>query len=455
LDRRAGAWPRLEGDAVGTRQVLAAVAALTAPHPTVAQPAPPPPPAFEEALTGGWGGARAALAARGVRVVGSVTAEVVAVPAGGRATGARAFGDADLRLRVDLERLAGWRGATAEVNGIGSAGGNPSDLAGDLQGVSNIAVPRRLRLLEAWLQQDLLDGRASLLVGLSDLNSEFYALQAAALFLNSSFGIGPEFSQSGLGGPSIFPATSLGARLGVRPRPENVLRVAVVNGVPLGFRRADGSARPFHPGDGALLVAELVHLVAPGGAGEAGAAQGPPGPRHGAGRDAPGTTHALKVALGGWRYTARFPAWEVAPAPARVGNHGAWLIAEGTVLRDPARPARRLRIFTQLALAAPRPNRITRFGSLGATARGLVPGRDDDELGLAVAVAWQGAAWREVDRAAGRRPVATETVLEASWLAAVTPWLTLQPDVQLVLHPGGEATPHGALVAALRAAVGL
>jgi carbohydrate-selective porin OprB len=57
-------------------------------------------------------------------------------------------------------------------------------------------------------EKNLLDNQFSVLAGLYELNSEFYRLQSAGLFLNSSFGIGPEFSQSGLEGPSIFPSTS-------------------------------------------------------------------------------------------------------------------------------------------------------------------------------------------------------------------------------------------------------
>ena len=54
--------------------------------------------------------------------------------------------------------------------------------------------------------------RASIKFGLYDLNSEFDAIEAAALFINPSHGIGPDFSQSGRNGPSIFPLTSLALR---------------------------------------------------------------------------------------------------------------------------------------------------------------------------------------------------------------------------------------------------
>lgn len=348
---------------------LLLVAGLAPPGAAAAEAEPPAvaaAPTYQDALTGGWGGARARLAALGATVEAGLTAEAVAVPAGGVAAGARLLGDAEAKLRVDLDRLAGWPGATATLYGVASAGGNPSDLAGDLQGVSNIAAPRGVRLLEAWLQQNLLRGRLSLLVGLSDLNSEFYLLQAAALFLNSSFGIGPEFSQSGLGGPSIFPATSLGGRVEVRPWRREVLRLAIVNGVPLGFERPDGSRALLESADGALLVAEVAHVVEASGG--AGAAPGRRGPRAGRARiEAP---HALKVALGAWHYTARFPVYDAGAAPAaptQLGNQGAWIIGEADVYRSALRPERRVQVFAQLAAADPGPSRVAAYTGLGAT----------------------------------------------------------------------------------------
>jgi signal transduction histidine kinase len=52
-------------------------------------------------------------------------------------------------------------------------------------------------LEEGWIEQNLFGNQFSLLVGRYDLNSEFYRLHSAGLFLHSSFGIGPEFAQSG------------------------------------------------------------------------------------------------------------------------------------------------------------------------------------------------------------------------------------------------------------------
>ena len=126
-----------------------------------------------------------------------------------------------LRLQFTFER----RGLTVFAEGLNIHGGQPSAFAGDAQGVSNLEAPAGWQLYEAWFQQNLLDSRVSALVGRYDVNSEFYRLQSASLFVNSSFGVGPEFSQSGRGGPSIFPDTSVGDSDG--PNPGSVQSSAV------------------------------------------------------------------------------------------------------------------------------------------------------------------------------------------------------------------------------------
>jgi porin len=95
-------------------------------------------------------------------------------------------------------------------------------------------------------------------VGLYDLNSEFDKIEAAALFLNPSHGIGPDFSQSGRNGPSIFPITSLGLRGEYKPAEHWLIRAAVLDAVPGDPERPERTAVKL--GDGALAVLELNSL---------------------------------------------------------------------------------------------------------------------------------------------------------------------------------------------------
>src|SRR5450432_58646 len=183
---------------------------------------------------------------------------------GGGRTGSAYGGNLHLKLTTHGEAL-GWPGTSAFVDVLTIHGGRPSRFVGDAQGVSNIEGPTGTQVEEFWVQHNFKGSSGSLLLGIYDLNSEFYRLAAAGLFLNSSFGIGPEFAQSGVEGPSIFPRTSAGLRLAYKPSPDTVLRAALLDGVPLA--RPDGSRAAFRGSDGWLGVMELAALTrAPAGA---------------------------------------------------------------------------------------------------------------------------------------------------------------------------------------------
>ena len=102
-------------------------------------------------------------------------ADAIGVLAGGSDRGARALGNLDVTTDGDLDRLIGWRDAKAHVHLLSNHGGAINTLAGTIQGVDNIEVADgRTKLYEAWVEQRLWQDRVSLLVGLSDLNVDFF-----------------------------------------------------------------------------------------------------------------------------------------------------------------------------------------------------------------------------------------------------------------------------------------
>jgi carbohydrate-selective porin OprB len=208
--------------------------------------------------TQAWDSLQKQLDKRGIRLGIRYGGEIFSDMSGGLRRGATYLGNVNLQLTLDAQRLIGWPGATVFLYGLGIHGEHPSTFVGDAQGVSNIEGPTKWKLEEGWIQQNLFGNRFSVLIGRYDLNSEFYRLQSASLFLNSSFGIGPEFSQSGQEGPSIFPNTSVGARLEVKPVEEVILRTVVLDGVPVD--RPNGTQKIFAKGDGLLVVGEAAYL---------------------------------------------------------------------------------------------------------------------------------------------------------------------------------------------------
>lgn len=141
---------------------------------------------------------------RPVEIAAEITVDAVGQVAGGGDRTVRALTNIDVTADIDLGTMAGWQGANAHVYVLDNRGARPNDSIGTLQGVDNIEVPDAgLRLFEAWVEQDLGRG-ASLRMGLYDVNSEFYANDAAGLLIAPPFGIGSELAATGPNGPSIF-----------------------------------------------------------------------------------------------------------------------------------------------------------------------------------------------------------------------------------------------------------
>ncbi|MGN6229516.1 MAG: carbohydrate porin [Dyella sp.] len=359
---------------------------------------------------------------------------------GGVARSSTYVGNLHLRSLLDLERATGWTGTHAYVDALWIHGGQPDAFVGDAMGVNNLIAPPNLQLEEAWIEHNLARANVSVLAGLYDVNSEFDRTQSGGLFLNSAFGIGPEFAQTGVDGPSIFPRTALGARVAYKPAEGVVLRAAALDGVPL-IRDGD-RLRAFQRGDGRLYVAEFALLDRPG-------ARPPGDARLRIGRNAMLPMYAGKFAVGAWHYTATFD--RLAPGSSAARQHGAtgyYAVADGTVVRDPHDSRRSLSLFAQIGAGDPAVARFGRYLGAGAVLAGPFAQRPQDELGLAIAIARNGGPYRQ--QQAPQPTTATERSIELSYLTQATDWLAVQPDLQYVTHPNTAPTARNALVFTLR-----
>ena len=349
-------------------------------------------------------------------------------------------GNLNVQVSLDGDRLLGAAGLTLFVDGLWVHGGQPSAVLGDAQGVSNLSAPPKVTLYEAWLQYNVFGNKFSALAGRYDLNTEFYRAQSAGLFLNSSFGIGPEFSGSGAGGPSIFPSTSLGVRLAFKPKPNVVVRGSILDGAPVD--RPDGSVGAFRDRDGLLLVSELAVLN------RAASGDRMERLRFRIGRASGLSPYDNKVAVGAWYYTATFDHLsnvDTNGTPRQVhGSAGAYVVGDASLFQSKANPRRRLAGFVEAGLADGRVNRFGSYVGAGAVATGPVTTRPADELGAAIAIAHNGSGYRDSRRGVGEQTERFEAAVELTYLAQITGWFAMQPDFQYVIHPNTDAKlPNG------------
>jgi porin len=384
-------------------------------------------------------GVKEQLADRGVSIT-TLYGGVVSGLDGGHGQGGTYSGNLNVQVSVDGDRLFKRPGLTLFVDGLWIHGGQPSAVLGDAQGVSNLSAPPKATLYEAWLQYNVFGNTFSILAGRYDLNAEFYRVQSAGLFLNSSFGIGPEFSESGAGGPSIFPSTSLGVRLAFKPKPNVVMRGSILDGVPVD--RADGSVGAFRGGDGLLIVSEVALMN-----------RGATGDRMGKLRFRIGRASGLppyddKVAAGAWYYTATFGDLSHVDASGISaqdhGSAGAYVVGDVTLLRSKTDRRRRLTGFAETGLADARVNRFGSYFGVGSVASGPVSTRPADELGVAVAIARNGSGYLKSRRRYGEPTGRFEAAIELTYLVQIASWLGVQPDFQYVIQPNTDATvPSG------------
>jgi porin len=99
-------------------------------------------------------------------------------------------------------------------------------------------------------------------------------------------------------------------------------------------------------------------------------------------------------------------------------------------------------------------NAIEQYLGGGLVYTGLIATRPEDQLGIAIARARLGTPYRRRLALAGEASDRAETNIELTYRAALTPWLTLQPDVQYVINPSGNPVLRNALLVGLRVEVG-
>lgn len=370
----------------------------------------------ESYLFGDWSGERQSLEQRGFTLEAVLTLEAINNTQGGIKEDSAFLSNLDLTVEVDTKTVGWWDNGTFFLYLLGNDGDDPSSLVGDTQVSSNIETNDAFKIYEAWYEHTLSD-ELSLLAGLHDYNSEFYALEYAGTFLNSSFGIGPDTSQIG---PSIFSTTSLTTRLKYQSESGRYLLAAVYDGIPGDPNKPQGTHIILNGSDGIFTSVE---------AGVSGGEENQ-------------EVKYFKYGLGVWFRTTDFQ--DDIDGSDHSNNSGVYFIGEVT-------PAEKLGLFLQAGIARSDRNQLAQYIGAGLNYTGLFNSRGDDVVGLAVSHARNGDDFMDsnpgIDRA--------ETAIELTYFAEITPWLTLQPDLQYILDPGMDPTLDDALVAGLRMKVSL
>lgn len=347
-----------------------------------------------------------------VTVSGQVTADSWRNLRGGLKRGSASLYDLQLRVDVDAEQAFGWRGASLSASVLHHDGRSPSaELLGDLQAVDNKDATEGSGLYEAWLRQSF--GRGYVKAGVVDLNTEFSAGRASAVFINGAQGLGLDMAQLGASGPSVYPAPRYGLVAALDGKTS--VKAGFFDGGPaLHALRRRATESDEH---GLLAVGEAAHE----------------------------TSGGVRVAVGAWRRSGEFgSALEPVSDRASVGGYA---MVEGPLWRT---GERRLDGYVRIAGADAKVEQIATTVAAGLVLDRPFRGADGEYLGLAVISARNGEHFRRLAKLAGASPYKAETVVELTYRRPVTSWLSMQPDVQYVIHPGAERGRRNALLVGVR-----
>ena len=312
----------------------------------------------------------------------------------------------DLQIEFSSESMNLWKGGTGFVYFLSNTGDDPSSVIGDAQTISNIEANNSSRLYEIWYNQVFHDEKMEILFGVHDLNSEFYGNDAAGLFNNSSFGIGPNLSGNAPVG--IFNVAALGARLRYMPNERFNVAGAVYDGDPGDPDiNSNGFGIRWNGDEGLMTIAE-AQLSQGEEAGE------------------------NVYRIGGWYHTSEFE--DVSDSDImRRGNYGVYVSLDRKLSSKHC-------AFVHGGIAPGDRSAVPSYIGFGVNTTELISSRKDDVFGLAVAIANLGKG-------------GSEMVIEGVWQAQFGDHFGLKPDLQYVISPGGSESNKNIMVFGLRTEV--
>jgi len=368
---------------------------------------------------GDLGGVRSKLEDAGVEFNLSMTNVFQQNAHGGvqTANAHRVSGSYDLELTLDFEALKLWKGGTLYALAEGSWDRGVSDrgYVGDLFGVNaDAAGAQEIQLSELWYEHVFLDKKLRVRLGKLDLTTDF----DTNAFANDETG---QFLNGALVNAANIPFPDRGHGLQFIAMPWEWLYFgagvadAEANAVETGFNTT------YHGPDNFFSVYEFGLMPTF----KTGWGELPGNYRFGLWYD-PQPRAKFFNPLGGRRLTV----------PLKRDDVGFYTSFDQMIFREKPETEgdqQGLGWFFRYAYAHGDVNEVEDFWSVGGQYQGLIPTRDDDVLAFGVA---QGVLSEDV-RLEGRDPH-RETALELYYKVQLLPWLTLTPDFQWILRPGGE-----------------
>jgi porin len=394
-------------------------------------------------LTGDWGGTRSSLEDDGITLHAHWTTESAGNVSGGRYQTARYTQQLDAGADFDLGKLWGVPNAKIQFTVTDRRGRSlTNDALGNQFSVQELyGAGQNFRLAELNWQQDFLVHRVYIQLGWSPLGDDFARLPAFCNFQNGII-CGHANAMTTNSGAHNFPTAQWGGHVKWHATPNFYATVgAYLNNPNAGNGDQGFNLSLKHRG---VFVPVELGWASGRGAGQL-----------------PGD-----FKLGVYYNTAGTPDvhTDINGQPAGLtgadfmqhnGRSGGYVIADRMVYREGPDSSRGLTFGAMAGVGDAATARFRYFWVLGGHYQGTFVGRDNDVISFMLASGRTNPRLtryqRDRDRVApGSVGVQShESVAEIDYGAKITPWLTLRPNLQYVMHPGGTGDIPDAFVIGL------
>jgi porin len=385
-------------------------------------------------LFGDWGGERTRLADEGITFDFNNIGDFLTDVTGSQTHHATYFGRFRASTDIDFNKLSGFDGEFF-WSGIWQYGQN---LSGQYLGVntltSSIAGPNSVRFDQLWWQQGFADGQFKIKIGQVAAVNEFGATDFFDILFNDELGYAPNaiFNTKQPFSPAGKPGVILLGNL-----PDITPGLYVKAGVFTAY------SNPYHPDtNGVNYVEDFNHGLA--ASFEIGYSE-----QH---------TNYLGVYKLGMNATPDVIYFNPATGKEYHGDYNIYATVEKTVYH-PTGPDGKLEMKKGLDLlfqfvGEPGDRNPLQYEfTTGARYTGLIPGRDADKVGFGLIYSDNGLAFSQASLDAGGPGLGGETTLELDYQYNPAPWLSIQPDAQYIMDPGGVSSRSDILVLGLRTIV--
>jgi len=374
-------------------------------------------------MTDDWFGAGPTLRDMGIGFNFIWNHYIMSALGGGLETGTKGSATYDLLLTLDFEKMGLIKGGDMLVHARQQWGASVNAYTGANQQVNDDADgDRGIYVDQLWYRQHFLDKKIALQVGYLD----YQTIVDRNAFANSE---DKQFMNAALDNNPLIPTASmagLGAALYVKPCDWYTLILGAGDAQRLPLYKP-GFSTAFH--DEAWFIGYMehdFHIKIPT---ERGPLAG---------------NYRIGLVYDPTPRTEYRRPWQ--SVDRRGDNYSLYLSFDQMLFRENEKDDQGLGLFFRFAYQDDKVYRFNQFYSGGFQYKGLIPTRDRDVFGFAVAALVDSNEYREnIDANSGN-----ETIYEWYYAIGVTPWLVVTPDLQYIDNPGANDNVSHAIAGGVR-----